>query len=114
MILNEFKLGWQNAFEEKLQYLFKLFPNLAVKRIIRFHGMLRVELLALDSDAQYVVNCVTYKIERDSTHVCEECGEWGVRRGTELLPERICLCWKCYALMASALESPSNEIQQEE
>jgi len=108
MILEDFKEGWQKAFEERLNSLFKIFPGLSVKSTQRYHGMLRVELVALDSEAQYIVDCVTYRIERKSGTICEYCGGNGLRR-VKFLPEKMCVCWKCYALTVDALEHRNIE-----
>lgn len=108
MILENFKEGWQKAFEERLVSLFKIFPGLSVKSMQRYRGMLRIQLEALDSEVQYIVDCVTYKIERESGNTCEVCGAIGKRR-SQLLPETLCVCWKCYALEVDALESRNIE-----
>lgn len=101
MLLQEFKTGWQNAFEHKLQTLFKLFPEITFKYAKRNSGMLQVKIESLDNDVQYVIDCVTFKIERESAKICEHCGKHGYRRfkgECELLNETICLCLKCYAI----------------
>lgn len=109
MILTKFKTGWQNAFEHKIQYLFDLFPDLKVESILRTHGLLRIKLKApLDKSVQYVVDCVTFKIERESATTCEVCGEYGIRRDAHL-PDKMCLCWKCYALELDELAN-RNEL----
>jgi len=111
MILKEFNTGWQETFREKIQSLFNVFPNLTVKDVKRFHGMLRLNFEALDKDTQYIVNCVSYKIERESATTCEMCGEYGIRRD-EFLTEKQCLCWKCYALLVDAIDQRNALISQ--
>jgi len=102
MILDKFKTGWKNAFTEKVNYLFKHFPELEIESIERIHGLLRIKFKPpLDKSLEYIVNCVTYKIERESAQLCESCGEYGIRR-KEYLSEQMCLCWKCYALEVDA------------
>lgn len=99
MLLQEFKTGWQNAFEHKLQTLFKLFPEITLKHAKRHNGMLQIKIEALDNDTQYIIDCVTFKIERESAKVCEHCGVHGYRRfKNEVLNEAVCLCLKCYAI----------------
>lgn len=104
MILKEFKPGWQITFEERIQFLFTLWPDIKLTNINRSHGMLRIKLETLDKQVQYILDSVSYKIERESAHTCEECGNRGVRR-EEFLPEKMCLCWKCYALEVDAIEA---------
>jgi hypothetical protein len=104
MILKEFKPGWQIAFEERIQFLFTLWPDIKLTNINRSHGMLRIKLETLDKQVQYILDSVSYKIERESAHTCEECGTRGVRR-EEFLSEKMCLCWKCYALEVDAIEA---------
>jgi len=104
MILKEFKTGWQITFEERIQFLFTLWPNIKLISINRNHGMLRIKLEALDKQVQHVLDSVSYKIERESVHTCEMCGNRGVRR-EEFLSEKMCLCWKCYALEVDAIEA---------
>ncbi len=105
MILEKFKTGWQKAFEDRIQALLRIFPNIKLTNISRYHGMLRINFQALDNDEsiQYIINCVSHKIERDSARICESCGEYGIRRDS-YLQEKMCLCWKCYALEVDALE----------
>lgn len=103
MILNKFRTGWQEAFGPKLEYLFKLFPDLETISVERVHGFLRIKLKSpLDNLHQYIVDCVTYKIERESARTCEVCGRYGRCRESHL-PEKMTLCWKCYALEIDSL-----------
>lgn len=109
MILDKFKTGWQKAFERKVRELFEVFPDLQIESVERAHGLLRIKLLyPLDKRIQDIVNCVTYKIERESATICESCGNRGTRR-IEHLPEKMYLCWKCYALEIDALQTQSTE-----
>lgn len=104
MILNKFGTGWQNRFERKLRYVFDLFPTAEIESAERVHGLLRIKFNGLDEAAQYVVDCVTYKIERESASVCESCGSHGLRRD-DVFGVKMCLCWKCHALELSRLAS---------
>ena len=104
MILKEFKTGWQRAFEQRIQFLFEIWPDIKLISAQRAHGMLKIKLEALDKRVQDILDSVSYKIERESVHTCEMCGNRGVRR-EEFLPEKMCLCWKCYALEVDAIES---------
>jgi hypothetical protein len=70
---------------------------------------LRVKLEApLDKSIQYIVDCVTYKIERESALTCESCGKHGKPK-IDMLPEKMCLCWKCYALEVDAIMSSNTQ-----
>lgn len=107
-MLNKFRSGWREAFEPKLETLFKTFPDLELIDVKRYYGVLRIKIAApLDNFHQYVVDCITYKIERDSARICEVCGKNGFLR-KEFLPEKMCLCWKCYALEVDAIESSNT------
>jgi hypothetical protein len=107
VILNKFGAGWVDKFENRLQSLYKFFPDIKLVSVQRYLGMLRVEFEALDSDIQDVINSVAYKIERESSKTCELCGNHG-RRHEEHLEEKMCLCWKCYALKANEFEIAQN------
>lgn len=109
MILDKFKTGWQEAFERKIQALVNTVPNIKFLSAERYHGMLRIKFEALDKseDTQYILDCVTHKIERESAKTCEKCGEYGTRRDS-YLPEKMTLCWMCYALEVDALSNTNT------
>ena len=107
MILKDFGEGWRFKFEERLQAIYKYFPDAELVSAIRYLGMLRIEFKTLDKDAQDILNSITYKIERESTRTCERCGNFG-RRQEEHLPEKMCVCWKCYALIVDELVQNNN------
>jgi hypothetical protein len=107
-MLNSFGTGWQNKFEKRLNAMLELLPGVNVESIERFHGMLRIKVKALDNDVQHIVDSVTYKIERESVNTCEECGIHGIRRDAHL-PEKMCLCWKCYALKIDSLQTSTTD-----
>lgn len=108
--LQQFGKGWQGKFGPKLEILFKKFPDIKFIESLRYSGVLRVKLSALDNDTQYVIDCVTYKIERESALTCESCGKHGKPK-TEMLSEKKCLCWKCYALEVDAIMSDNTQTQ---
>lgn len=103
-MLNNFGTGWREAFITPINSMLTLLPDVSITSIQRFRGMLRIEAAALDKDVQYLVDCVTYKIERESVNTCEECGNHGIRRDAHI-PEMMCLCWKCYALKVDSLQT---------
>lgn len=99
MTLETFGTGWYQKFENRLESLKRVFPQVRIERIERFSGMLRIYVSAADPDIDYIAKCVTYKIERDSARTCELCGKAGLRRlRDERLSVGMCLCITCYAL----------------
>lgn len=75
-------------------------PDIKIVSASNFKGMLRIVAQADDKASQYIANCVTFSIERDSAKTCEFCGRFG-RRKTFLLPDgdiQLCLCHACYTL----------------
>lgn len=109
--LKEFGLGWQQKFEPKLQILINQFPDIIIRNIKRYYGVLRITAeTPLDKDTQFIVDCVVYKIERESAITCESCGVNALQK-TEYLPEKKCLCWKCYALEVDAIMSDNTQTQ---
>lgn len=97
--------GWIEKFNPRLEILFKIFPDTIVESIQRFKGMLRIRLIALDKDTQFILDSVTYKIERESAKACELCGKSGKRITDEsYFSEERCLCWKCYAMEIDSME----------
>lgn len=107
MILHNIGAGWKAAFEDKLIQVTQLFPESTIESISNFEGMLRIKFLSLDNSIQYVLDCVAYKIERDSAKICELCGKFGRRTQKEdsFFPQRKCLCWTCYAMEIDSMES---------
>jgi hypothetical protein len=109
MILDNFGDGWKNKFEQRIVALFKFFPDTTIQEIKRFEGMLRIKLIALDKDVQSILDSVTFKIERESVLTCETCGVRGRRTKSDdtYFPEKMCLCWRCYAIEIDSMESHS-------
>lgn len=66
--------------------------------VSRHNGMLKVSypLTNGDQGLSFIVDSVSYLLERKSAKVCEGCGQYGLRR-TDLKETRT-LCTKCYAL----------------
>ena len=117
MILKDFKSGWQEKYEERIQRILTMFPNASIKRVHRFFGTLQIDFESLDNDAQFILDCISYKIARTSGKICESCGNGtrGIKKD-DRLPEPMSLCWKCYALEIDSWESrnragqiPQNE-----
>lgn len=109
--LKSFGKGWQEVFAPKLEILTKMFPTINTITCSRYFGTLRITADGgLDNDQQFVVNCVLYKIERESARICENCGVKGKQK-LEYLSEKKCLCWKCYALEVDAIMSDNTQTQ---
>lgn len=114
-MLTKFRQGWRFKFEDIIMGLFTLYPDATLVSEDRFSGMLKIKFKGLDNHSQYVLDSVSFKIERDSATTCEQCGDRGTRRkNLELLPEVMCLCWTCYALEVDSVElhnkiKPSSE-----
>lgn len=104
-MLNNFKTGWQSLFEKRLVYIKTLLGDSVVITPERYTGMLRIKFETSDENMQYMLNCVSYKIERESAKICEHCGKYGVRRFDEVLDEPICLCLDCYVLTVDSILS---------
>jgi len=107
MTLETFGNGWRKEFEHRLESLKRVFPEVRIERIERYAAMLRIKLIAPDPDIQYICDCVTYRIERESVRKCEDCGKNGIRRTGDLrLPTPKCLCFECYALTIDKIVTP--------
>lgn len=100
IMLKQFGTGWQEKFNKRLESINKLFPEATLNTASRYHGMLRLDFSAPSDDIQYLLDCVAYRIERESAKTCELCGNNALRRtGDPRLPEPKCLCMPCYALV---------------
>ena len=106
-MLDVFGNGWKHKFQDNLLEIVQLFPDITVEYITNFEGMLRIKLTSLDKTIQYMLDCVTYKIERDSAITCETCGKRGRRTQPDdaFFKQRKCLCWTCYAIEIDSMES---------
>jgi hypothetical protein len=104
-MLNNFGLGWRNKFEKRFEYVLTSLNNVSLTRVKRYKGMLRSKFKTDDNELQYVLDCVSYKIERESVTVCETCGDYGRRRITKWLSEPMCLCIPCYVKLVDDLIS---------
>jgi len=103
-VLNNISSGWHNYIE----IIYNVLPELSfcsgVYLIERKNGMLKVIFSRTDLTTpaqEFILKAIEYKIERLTAKVCEECGQYGVRR-TEL-PEVKTLCTRCYAFEYSKL-----------
>lgn len=95
-MLNNFGIGWRNLFEKRIEFITEFLPEISVSSLERYNGMLRVKFTSTNEHIQYILDCVSYKIERDSVRTCELCGRYGFRRNDEILSESLCLCTTCH------------------
>lgn len=96
--------GWHNHIETIYDMLPELSFCTGVDLIERKNGMLRIIFSRSDlttTSQEFILKSIEYKIERLTAKVCEECGQYGVRR-TEL-PIIKTLCTRCYAFEYSTL-----------
>lgn len=101
MLLNVFGIGngWKIIFEKRIIEVLKLFPGAKLVNVYKKRGMLTLDFHSEDEYIQFVLDCVAYKMERESARTCEMCGNGGRRiTGDDRLPEIKCLCSLCYAL----------------
>ena len=103
-ILNKIGSGWHSYIE----MIYNLLPELSfcngIYVIERKNGMLRVIFSRTDlttPEQEFILKCIEYKIERLTAKICEECGQYGLRRKN--LSEVKTLCTRCYALEYSVV-----------
>lgn len=97
-MLEKFGKGWRETFTKRLEHLQSVLPDLKYSSIERFNGMLRIKATTNSEDNDYIVKCVLYCIERESAKTCENCGKYGFRKNTDILPVQKCLCLMCYTI----------------
>lgn len=103
------KQGWYSLIDKAYAITDQLsFANITDVSIR--HSMLQIIFAEpLDNTQKYVLDCVSYKIERESARMCEECGAYGVRRNN--LEIKQCLCTSCYTLKYNEMvESASPQV----
>jgi hypothetical protein len=100
--LNNFGFGWHSLIEEVYAIQDQLSFCNGIYIIERKNGMLSVIFKRTDltnTAQEFILKSIEYRIERLTAKICEECGQYGLRR-TEL-PFVQTLCTKCYALKYS-------------
>ena len=101
-IINNFGSGWHSLIEQVYAIQDQLPFCDGINVIERKNGMLSVIFMRTDltnEQQEFILNSVEYRIERLTAKICEECGQYGLRR-TEL-PTVQTLCTRCYALKYS-------------
>lgn len=107
------KPGWHKLID-KAYAIVDLLPFAEIKDITTNHSLLQIHFdSALDNSQQYVLDCISYKIERESAKICEECGLNGFRRKD--IPHSPCLCTACYTIQYNEkMESVSPQVTNQE
>ena len=107
------KPGW-NKLIDKVYAITELLTFATVAEVNIRHSMLQIIFEpTLDKHQQYVLDCIAYKIERESALTCQDCGISGVRR--KALPGSPNLCTACYAIQYSDyVESVSPQVTNQE
>jgi hypothetical protein len=107
------KSGWHDLLDKAYSVTDQLhFANIV--DISTRHSMLQIIFEEpLDNTQKYVLDCISYKIERESAKICEECGNFGVRRKD--IAESPCLCTTCYTIQYNEMmESASPQVTNQE
>ncbi len=107
------KSGWHNLLD-KVYVISELLPFAKIIDIKLRYGMLQVIFeSSLDKHEQYVLDSISYKIERESARICHECGTSGFRRKD--IAESPCLCTTCYTIQYNEMmESVSPQVTNQE
>jgi len=102
--LKNISSGWHSYIDMIYSVLSELSFCSGVYLIERKNGMLHVIFSRTDltsKEQEFILKSLEYKIERLTAKVCEECGEYGIRR-TEISEVKT-LCTRCYAFEYSKL-----------
>lgn len=107
-IYSDIGTGWYGLLDTVSNVTQASHGDFQVTAIIRHNGMLQVTFTPLKESpgVVFIMNAVTYRIERLSARICEGCGQHGNRR-TEL-PTTQTLCVRCYALKYSEFKDPQT------
>lgn len=105
--------GWISLIDKAYAISSKL-EFAKIESISREYGMLKIKFAqVLDKHEQYLLDSLSYKIERDSVHTCEECGAYARRRKN--LETTLALCTVCYTLRYNhMMESASPVVTSQE
>lgn len=101
-IINNFGSGWHSLIEKIYAIENQLAFCDGIYVIERKNGMLSVVFKRSDltnQEQDFILQSVEYRIERVTAKLCEECGQYGLRRTD--LPTIQTLCTKCYAIKYS-------------
>lgn len=114
-VMNNIGSGWHKYIE----MIYTMLPELSfcsgVYMVERKNGMMKVIFSRKNlttPEQEFILQAIEYKIERLTAKVCEQCGQYGLRR-TELSEVKT-LCTVCYAHEYSKLNPvPSLMANQE-
>ncbi len=97
-VLNKLGSGWHSLIEQVYAIQDQLSFCDGVYIVERKHGMMNViySRSALTTlEQEFILKAIEYKFERLTARICEECGQYGIRR--KELSETKTLCTRCYA-----------------
>jgi len=98
-MIDQFDKGW-DSIEVLLSQLLEECPYAEIESKERRLGMFHVKFKPMTSPAkQFILDCITYMLERKSVWICERCGNKGFIR-KQMTPRKI-LCLPCYAFTLS-------------
>lgn len=107
------KSGWHKLIDKAFA-ITNILPFAKIESITFKYSMLQINFQsALDKSQQYVLDSISYKIERESARICQECGSGGNRRKDII--NTPCLCTICYTLQYNEMmESVSPQVTNQE
>ena len=103
-VLNNLGSGWHSLIEQVYAIQNQLSFCDGVYIVERKHGMMNViysRASLTTPEQEFILKSIEYKFERLTAKLCEECGQYGIRR--KELPETKTLCTRCYAFEYSKL-----------
>lgn len=99
--------GWNSLFDTLENSLKYLTQAVSIKEITTRYGMLSVIFdEAEDPHLTYLLNSLSFKLERDSVRVCMSCGNKAIRRKN--LNNEV-YCFPCWVHTSNQVESSSGE-----
>jgi hypothetical protein len=99
--------GWYSLFDTLENSLKYLTQAVSVKEITTRYGMLSVIFDDTDNfHLTYLLNGLSFKLERDSVRVCMICGDKAMRRKN--LNNEV-YCFPCWVDISNQVESSSGE-----
>ena len=103
-VLNNLGSGWHSLIEQVYAIQDQLSFCDGVYIVERRHGMMNViysRTSLTTPEQEFILKAIEYKFERLTARICEECGQYGIRR--KELPETKTLCTRCYAFAYSSI-----------
>lgn len=104
-----FDKGWDHLVE-RVNSVLEVLPFAKVESLGYRHGMLSVNFTPLDNPTeQFILNSISYCLERESVKVCELCGATNSIAIRKSLTPRKILCLRCYAFTLSDLSEKEEK-----